>query len=266
MGGKNEKGPDVQFYAPSALAKLPFGVLQFSYAAGNSDRKTFREEFSEEGWFSDDIEFGSIKEIDIQYGFKAGEKIFFEEDKFYAGVGYNYGKSDIRFGSDISTPATSFTASLNSGTRSHTWSAGAVYQPSPLVSAGGFYAHSWDKTDDTFDFEGLAEEETNRSQSNQYRFGVGVQVTSSTFVAADYQHLDLPSGNSDQFFAGVEQGIYKDSLYLYCGWAGDGPTTGIGMYFENGGLNVAYMHDTNDGLNKTLGKTKVVMVSAYLNF
>ena len=72
--------------------------------------------------------------------------------------------------------------------------------------------------------------------------------------------------NSDQFFAGVEQGIYKDSLYLYCGWAGDGPTTGIGMYFENGGLNVAYMHDTNDGLNKTLGKTKVVMVSAYLNF
>ncbi|KKU54838.1 MAG: hypothetical protein UX75_C0018G0013, partial [Candidatus Moranbacteria bacterium GW2011_GWE2_47_10] len=97
-----DKGPDVQFWSPSAAIKLPVGVLQFSYAGGGSDRGTFYEEVSEDGTFSEDAEFDSVEEIDLQYGLLAAEKVFLSEDKLYLGIGYNYAKSDLKFGQRFS--------------------------------------------------------------------------------------------------------------------------------------------------------------------
>lgn len=262
-----DKGPDVQFWSPSVAMKLPVGVLQVSYTAGSSDRGTFYEEFSEEGVYSEDIEFDSVEEIDLQYGLLAGEKIFLSEDKLYLGIGYNHARGYLEFGQRFLAEDFSLSGLLESKTKSHSWSASAVYQPNSKLSLGVFYAHSWDKGKDKAYFDGeLIETDSYREQSNQYRFGVGVQVIPSTFVAVDFQHLDLPSGNSDQIFAGVEQAVVGDWLYVYAGWAGDGPTGGVGAYFENGGINLAYMHDTNDGLDDTLGKTDLWMVAGYWNF
>jgi hypothetical protein len=85
-------------------------------------------------------------------------------------------------------------------------------------------------------------------------------------LAADYQYLNCGHLKRDQLFAGAELMLVKDRLYAYGGWASSGPTAGIGVYFKNGGLNVAYQNNTLNDLTPHLGRSQTVMATVYLTF
>jgi hypothetical protein len=65
----------------------------------------------------------------------------------------------------------------------------------------------------------------------------------------------------DQIFAGVEQQIVKDRLYVYGGWAASGPTAGIGVYFKNVTFNVAYANNTFADLDPHMGHSQMFMAT-----
>jgi len=64
----------------------------------------------------------------------------------------------------------------------------------------------------------------------------------------------------------VEQQIIKDRLYAYAGWADKGPTAGLGLYFKNGGVNVAYMRNSYSDLRPHLGQDQTVMTTAFFRW
>jgi hypothetical protein len=73
----------------------------------------------------------------------------------------------------------------------------------------------------------------------QISSGCELENLEGTFIAGDYQFLNIDGTKEDQFFTGLEQ-IVIDPLYLYAGIANQQPTCGIGVYFPRGGFNLAF--------------------------
>lgn len=252
------EGPDIQFYSVSLTGKLPIGTLQLSFSDGWSNMAPTADPATS-------LKINSSPTIDVQYGFKVGKNLIFKGDELYAGVGYTHGESKISMRSEFFDPEVeeAFTVNVFEKGYSDSVSVGMVYRPTKNINIGAFYSHSWDKS--TSSVAGFVNE-TSRSETDSLRLGVGLQITETTFIAADYQHLSIDGVRFDQWFAGVEQGIVKDLLYVYAGWAADGPTAGVGIYFKNGGLNISYSANQSRDLKPYLGKSEVIMLSAYLTF
>jgi opacity protein-like surface antigen len=243
-------GPDVNIYSGTISAALPVGVIQATYSDASSGMKA-----TEAGT---DMQFNSVPSLALQYGVKVAGNLLTAGDNLYLGVSYSpVSKSKLTFameGQDV----------LVSKTKGYSVGGGFFYKPTKNWNLGGSYSYSRskDKSEDLI----LGETLESTSRTDQYRLGVGYQILPLTFIAADWQHLKINGFKKNQFFAGVEQGIVKDFLYFYGGWAADGPTAGLGVYFEHGGLNLAYMHKPFSDLEPYLGQAEVYMVSAYINF
>lgn len=262
-----KNGPNLNAYQGSVLARLPIGVAQVSYSNGASN--TFHEVGD---GYENSLKFNSLPSVDVQYGFKAAQDLFDVGDALYLGVGYLYSGGKISSRTVLASPATSWGNDLVSESTSHGVSGAATYQLMKKATLGVFYRHTWDKTEDnaTILDGSFSENAVSRAESNQFRIGVSAQVTDLTLLALDFQHVnfydDTRNASFDQWFAGIEQGIIKDVLYAYGGWAADGPTAGLGLYFPKGGINVAYMSKPFRDLEPFLGKAQMVMLSGYLNF
>ncbi len=252
------QGPDIQLYSISVTGKMPVGYLQMSFSDGWSN-------FAPTADPSTFLKINSSPTIDVQYGLKVGKSLIFKGDELYVGVGYAHGESKLSMRSEFFDPEIEEKFAVNAVEKGYSdlVSVGMVYRPNKNINIGAFYAHSWDKSDSFAEGERY---EVSRGNTNQLRIGAGVQVTELTFLALDYQHLSIDGVRFDQWFAGIEQGIIKDLLYVYGGWAADGPTCGIGMYFKHGGINFSYAVNQFRDLKPHLGNSEMFMVTGYLTF
>lgn len=273
-----QNGPSINLYSGTVSGKLPIGVLQLSYSKANSGKHT-ESASSADGefgqfvsFFEDSLQFNRLEGFNVQYGLKLKKNLLLEGDELYAGIGYEHSKSRLTMESIVGTPATTFHTVLLSKSRGDSYEAGWLYRPTKKVSLGMYYSYTREKMTEAIadsmagillDGSGISKSISN---THQYRLGAGYQILPLTFLTADYQHLDIDGFKKDQVFAGIEQGIIKDFLYLYGGWADSGPTAGLGVYFTHGGLNLAYMHKAFSDLEPFLGKADVYMASAFVNF
>jgi len=244
---KFKNGPDVNLGFISGTAKLPVGVLQImgSYAASDTGKM---DEFN-------NIKINSSPYVGFQYGLSIVKDLYF-------GISYTYSESEITMQTSIENP---LDLEIISKSKGHEVGAGMLYQLlKNKVNLGLFYAHSWDE-EKTFIDGSLDNAE--KSQTDQVRFGVSAKITSMTMISAEVRHYWFPNGVTDtQFFAGIEQYLIKDSLALYGGYANGGATAGLGVYFKNGGLNLAYMYRPFRATEEFLGKAEAIMLSVYVSF
>lgn len=245
-----KKGPEINSYSGSVAAKLPAGFLQITYSNACSST-----EATEMGVGA---KFNSSPVLNIQYGLSAAKNFLRQGDELFMGLSYSPHES---LGLTFSSAGENLLRSKSSG---HSYGTGFLYKPDEKWNIGGYYSRSRSKNKNYDLISG--EESRSASRTEQLRLGLGYQVAPLTFLAFDYQHLNLDGAKKDQYFAGIEQGIVKDIFYLYAGWADSGSTAGIGVYFKNGGINVAYMRSPFNDLEPHLGRAEVIMATAYLNF
>lgn len=242
------RGPAALLYMANGQINSGYGNFQLSYSFLNSG--------SDKTLMGMKAQFDASHSIGLLWGKKVSSEIFSDQDELYFGLGGGYSKSQMTFGRKKDL--------LRSEAEGASLTAGFLYRPFEGLNLGGYYVHdfSWSQEKD------LVANEKNQyfSGIDQVKVGASYQLFEMTTLAVNYQFLNLDGQTKHQVFAGVEQGIIKDILYLYGGWAGSGPTAGIGLYFKNGGVNFAYMHDPFNDLNGHLGKADVYMVSVYWNF
>ena len=156
---------------------------------------------------------------------------------------------------------------LVSESTSNTFETGILYRIAKRVNLGAMYLHSWDESEDPMDG-------TTRSHTDQLRLGASVKldplklmsIDLPTLVSVDYRHLNLPGASDDQYFAGLEQYLVKDTLALYGGYANGGATTGLGIYLPFGGINFAYAYRPYRAIEEFFGKAQQLTVSVYGNW
>jgi hypothetical protein len=257
-----KKGPTFHSYETSIYAAVPFGgVAQLTL--GNS-----QSGFAATRMDGDSVRFDHQPYFDIAYGLKVKENLFRDGDKLFVGVGGGVNWSKMGFASQGHTTSISRSRGFSLYT-------GVLYQPAENLNFGASYSWSRDRNEDrelmfSEEDESLLGWNSRRSTSNihQARVGASWQVLPKfgTTVAVDLQYLSLGRTSRVQAFAGVEQQVIKDRLYIYGGWAGSGPTAGIGLYFKNGGVNVAYMNNPYADLNPHLGQANTVMATAFFKW
>ncbi len=252
-----KRGPDIIIHQVSGTAALPAGILQVTLSNANSGSAGTAMDM--------DTKFVYSPSVELMYSLKVGENLLRDGDKLYLGVGGTLSTSRMNFslaGQNI----------LVSRTRGFETRIGFLYQLAPGLNFGGMYSYSRDRNDDrTFhvnedDGSTFWTGQRSTSDVHQFRLGASWQILPTTLIAIDYQHLNLGHVKRDQIFAGVEQQIIKDRLYVYGGWANSGPTAGIGVYFKNGGLNVAYMHNPFSLSEEHLGRSQVFMATVFFTF
>lgn len=247
-----EHGPGVRAQAISAIVNLDSaGVIQLqAVTTGSNYGRTA---------LGLDAKISDTYYVSIAYGRQVGHDVFFEGDELYAGVGVtpiSHSRVNLALeGSDIAT-------SVSNG---YSLTTGILYGLNDEFAIGTYYSYFGSSEKD---FDMLADQGMdNISESHKARIGASCQIAPLTLIAADIQYLKI---NRDyervQLFAGVEQGIIKDMLYVYGGWAADGPTAGLGFYLEHGGINLAYMNDPFGVTHDTLGRSRVIMAVGYLSF
>ena len=255
-----KKGPSVNLYTLSGAVRFPIGTLQVSYADGGSSNGTLDEITT--------MKFDSFPSVDAQYGLKLGSNLLLPNDELYFGVGYEFSKSKLTTSQVNMTSASPAMFSMLSESTSNTFETGALYRIAKRVNLGVMYLHSWDQAEDPMDG-------TVRSHTDQLRLGASVKldplklmsIDLSTLVSVDYRHLNLPGGaNDDQYFAGLEQYLIKDTLALYGGYANGGATTGLGIYLPFGGINFAYAYRPYRAIEEFFGKAQQLTVSVYGNW
>ncbi len=252
-----KSGSTISLYSLSGTAKLPVGILQITVSDAKSNTGTLIDESAK-------IKFNNNPSFDVQYGLATGKNLLLDEDALYLGASYGYSQSKLTGKYFIGTEDTTMIFDFKTESKSHNVGVGALYQIAKVVNLGATFDHSWDSAEDFINGEFDAK---TKSQSNKLRLGVGVQVLPMTFVAADYQHLYLSDGLSDdQYFAGVEQYLVKDILAVYAGYANGGATAGLGIYLKHGGINIAYMNRGFRSMDQFLGKSEMAMLSIYGNF
>jgi len=250
-------GPSINIYSGTVSGKLPRGVLEVTYSKASSDMGIADFGLPDPD-FNPGLKLNSVSSLAFQYGLRAGKDLLFSGDELYLGLAYEpvfkskillflRGMEEVVLKSD-----------------GYSVGGGFLYKPNKNWNFGGSYSYSRSK--DKGEYLLVREIEESRSRTDTYRLGVGYQVLPMTLLAADWQHLEIDGFKNDQFFAGIEQGIVKDFLYLYGGWADSGPTAGIGAYLKNGGLNLAYMQRPFKDLEQYLGHADAYMASAYINF
>jgi hypothetical protein len=245
-------GPNITMHQTSITAVLPKGVAQLTLSNANSGSAGTAMDV--------DAKFAYLPSIELMYGLKVGENLLRDGDKLYLGAGGSLSTSKMNFslaGQNV----------LISRSRKFEAKAGFLYQPAKGLNFGGMYSYSRDRNDDRE--LNINEEDGSQtwsakrynSDAHQFRLGASWQILPTTLVAVDYQHLNIGHVRRDQIFAGVEQQIIKDRLYVYGGWAVSGPTAGIGVYFKNVTLNVAYQNNTLDDLDPHLGRSQTIMAT-----
>ena len=245
-------GPKIDLYSVSGTFKLPVGAMQINLSNAGSNVGAVDE--------MTDAQFNSAPSINLQYGLKLGKNVLADDDSLYGGVSYSYGTSKITM--HVADPILGDIFDITKSTSKEV-GLGALYQFG-VVNVGAFYAHSWDSADE---YINDALDNTTKSQTDTLRLGLGVHVTSSTYVAMDYRHLYLPNGeHDDQYYIGLEQYIIKDVLALYAGYADGGATAGVGIYGKSCGLNLGYMHRPFRATEEVFGKAEVFMLSIYGTF
>lgn len=234
----------------SGTMKLPAGFVQLSVSDARSNEGDI-DEFS-------NMEFDNAPSASLQYGLKLAEN-------FYGGVSYKYSQSKVTSNVAIEDEESGepFVLELTSKSKGHEVGFGTLYRLGK-VNLGAFYAHSWDKSKEYAD--GFLESEES-THADQIRVGASIQLTPMTMVAADWRYFWFPEGECDsQFFAGLEQYVVKDVLAVYGGYANGGLTTGLGIYFEKGGLNLGYMYRPFRSTEEFLGKAEMFEALVYWNF
>jgi opacity protein-like surface antigen len=243
-------GPNVNAFSLSPAVKLPVGFLKATIVGANSANSGTN--------MGIDMKYNSLMSVNVGYGFKAADDVLVKGDKFFVGVDATpYSRSKLTFSFLDQRIAKSESDSYAVG-------AGVLYQPTKAVNFGAYYSYGRGESKDT-DFM-FGETEKSRFTDQQLRIGASWQVLPMTLVAADWQYVNLNGYRKGQLFAGVEQGIIKDFLYVYAGWAANGPTAGIGMYFKKGGINVAYMSTPFSESDRYLGRSQVITAGAYYTF
>jgi hypothetical protein len=251
-----KRGPNLNVYISSASVALPKGVLQVNFSSANSGSAGTAMDV--------DAKFVYAPTIELMYGLQVAENLLRDGDKLFLGAGGSLSMSKLNFslaGENV----------FISRSRGFQVKVGFLYQPVSGLNFGGMYAYSRDRNDDrelTVNDDGSQFWSSRRSTSDvhQVRLGMSWQVLPRLLLAVDYQHLNLGHVKRDQIFTGAELQIIKDVLALYGGWANSGPTASIGVYFKNGGVNVAYMNNPFNDLNRHLGRSQMVMATVFMNF
>lgn len=247
IGFKN--GLNVDLYSPSVTVNSSVGVFQLTFTDAKSNNAALLDGTSR-------FQFNKVQSVNLQYGLLIGGDIFLTGDSFYLGASYSHSQSEV-------TVTLDEIGSFNTQSKGNSLGMGALYRFGDIANLGAFYEHSWDSADNSIDGTFDA---SSGSQSSKLRLGTSVQITPSTLLAADYQHLYLPNEKADQYFAGVEQYLIKDTFAVYGGYANGGATVGLGVYLKNAGINFAYMHNSFKETNDFLGKAEGFMASAYWTF
>lgn|GEM_PF-710611 len=249
-------GPTVHSYETSIYAAIPFGgVAQLTLGNTQSGYAKTRMD-------GESVRFDHQPYFDIAYGLKVKESLLRDGDKLFVGVGGGVNWSKMGFASQGQQTFISRSRGVNLYT-------GVLYQPTDGLNFGASYSWSYGRNEDR-DFGDVENITSSRYTSTIHQTRVGASWTVlpkfGTTVAVDVQYLSLGHINRIQPFAGIEQQIIKDRLFVYGGWADKGPTAGLGLYFKNGGMNVAYMHNSNPDLNPHLGRSQTVMATAFFKW
>jgi len=245
-----QNGLGVDLYSPSVTVNSPVGVFQLTFTDAKSNEATLLDGASK-------FQFNKIQSVDLQFGFPVAGNLLTADDSLYLGVSGSHSLSET-------TMNVVDVGSFNTQSKGISVGAGMMYRVGKFANFGAFYEHSWDSADDFVD---SAFDANTKTQSSKLRIGTSVQITPTTLLAADYQHLYLPGGeNADQYFAGVEQYLIKDALAFYGGYANGGAATGLGFYSSHAGINVAYLWNSFQSLDQYFGKSNLAMVSAYWTF
>lgn len=258
-----KKGLDIQGGSVSFTTMLPQGVLQLTYTGAKSDRQTDRGEMDGIPYASSwDID--SLHDFGVQYGIGVGKNL-------YAGFGYNYSKSNTLSDLKVIIPTEGDPLAmkfyLDSKDQSHTFTAGAVYVPLEKVSLGIAYSYTRTKaindTDIPAEIESIPDEE--KTHMDDLRIGATWKLTDKLMLSGDYRHAEAEGNNFDQYYVGAEY-CFHEAFCIYAGRPNSGWSTGLGLYLEGGGVNIAYQYDPYEQVRDDLGKAEVVVVSGYLNF
>lgn len=266
-----KNGPDIQGGSLSFTTALPKGVLQLSYTGAGSNRHTDYAEMDGIA-YSSSYDFDSLQDFGIQYGIDIAKDLIKKGDKLYIGAGYTYSKSKILSDLAITIPMEEddpilMEFYLNSKSRSHTYTAGAVYIPVEKVSLGIAYSHMRTKTINDTDIPAEIEAVSSNEKilMNDFRIGASWKLTDKLMLAGDYRHAKVNGNNFDQYYSGAEY-CFHEAFCVYGGIPNSGWSAGAGLYLEHGGINVAYQYDPYRQVRDDLGKAKVVAVTGYLSF
>lgn len=248
------KGPTLHTYEASFYATMPFGgVTQLTLSNSQSGFAATRMD-------GDSVRLDHQPYFDIAYGRQVGENVLRNGDKFFVGVGGGMNCFKMGFASQGHT-------NFISRSRGFSLYGGALYQPTENLNFGASYSWSRDFCEDRDIESGTSARYT--SDIHQARVGASWNVLPNvgTTVAIDVQYLNLGHVNRIQPFVGVQQQIIKDRLYIHVGSANlKGFTLGPGLYFKNGGVNVAYSYNTNPELNPYFGQSHTIMATAFIKW
>ncbi len=204
--------------------------------------------------------------IDFQIGGNVANSMFLDGDELYLGAGYAFTKG-VQDGIFFTpTPATTFVNVMTMDSTSHGATLGFAYKPIKEITLGGFGSRTWSETQATYD--GWQDSENAKSFYDVGHLGFSAKLFENTTLAADYQHVSFSNSSTkfDQYYVGVEQYLIPETLAIYLGDANGGITTGIGLYFKNGGVNLSYGKGLSRETKDTLGKADAFMVSGYFSF
>jgi hypothetical protein len=239
----------IHYITGTISGKLPVGTMELSVSDTVSGRLKPNGNLN--------YKIVSAPSIQILYGLRVKKGLFTEDDSLFVGAGYSCGV-------EHASSASGETGMATVKTQGNTFSGGLLYKPSSNWNIGAYYAKA-KGTSTTYDNTAQGGIST-AEEADLFRVGAGWQVFSETFVAVDYQHLNIEGSNSNRIFAGIKQGIIKDRLYLYAGWAGTGLTGGVGLDFKNAGFNIAFMDNPFSDLKEHLGRARFYMFSGYVEF
>jgi hypothetical protein len=245
-----KKGPTVNFYSLSGIRKFGENYIQVNGSYFGSDTHKTKEGF-ESG-------FHPSRSLDITWARKINENVFFSRDEMYFGLNAEAGKSGMNFyyrdqGEKRKRVIRSESDSLGG-------SVGILYKVDK-IHIGAYWNRVWEKATDKETIEG--ERSKDRSFSDKFRLGASWQILEGTFIAGDYQFLNIDGTKEDQFFAGLEQKVI-DPVYLYAGIANQQPTCGVGVYFPRGGFNLAFAK--MDEMKHHFGTGSLVTALLFLAF
>ncbi len=257
-------GPRINSYSVAIAGKMPRGVVQLY--ASTSEPATAKMTETETNKLLN-FEIDKQQMLGAQYGFKVGSGLLRKGDSLYLGAGFSNARNETSLDFVVPTPATAFLIQEKTKSESNMLSFGLVYSPLDRFHLGGTYAYSWDETRSRSELNGNQWFHSEKGNTTQVRIGVGLELLEGTFLAADYQHLNLGNAYFDKWFAGIKQTIIKDRFHIYGGWAADGPVIGTEINFNKRcGLNMSYANNAARELEPYFGRAEVWSAMFYLEF
>lgn len=245
-----QKGPAIDFYALSGTRKIGKDFITVTGTYFASDTGTMKDGF--------ESRFRPCCSLEVTWARKIKENLFFPKDELYFGASAEMGKSEMNFyyrdwRGNRKTAVQSKSDSMG-GT------VGLLYKVGK-VNVGTYWNRVWEKSEEKDVI--FKEKSVYRSHSDKFRLGASWQILEGTFIAGDYQFLNIDGTKEHQFFTGLEQKVI-DPVYLYAGIANHNPTCGIGIYFPRGGFNLAFAK--MDEMKKHFGTGKLVTAMFFFSF